>query len=49
MASIFSQMGYDGVVLGRIDFQDKISRKNNGSLDFVWRGSASLGKNYWGV
>ncbi|CAG9764084.1 unnamed protein product [Ceutorhynchus assimilis] len=45
MASIFAQLGYDGVVLGRIDYQDKITRIHNKSMDMVWRGSKSLGEN----
>ncbi|KAL1517913.1 hypothetical protein ABEB36_001613 [Hypothenemus hampei] len=43
MASIFAQMGYDGVILGRIDFQDKRHRKSTRAMDMVWRGSESLG------
>lgn len=43
MASIFAQLGYDGVILGRIDFQDKKARLTNKSMDMVWRGSNNLG------
>ncbi|XP_076264017.1 lysosomal alpha-mannosidase-like [Rhynchophorus ferrugineus] len=44
MASIFAQLGYDGVILGRIDFQDKEVRLANKSMEMVWRGSHSLGR-----
>lgn len=43
MASIFAQLGYDGVILGRIDYQDQVLRIANRTMDMVWRGSNSLG------
>lgn len=43
MASIFAQLGYDGVILGRIDFEDQKIRLANKSMEMVWRGSNSLG------
>lgn len=43
MASIFSQLGFDGVLLGRIDYQDKIMRLLTKSAEMVWRGSSNLG------
>lgn len=42
-ASLLSQMGFDGLFLGRIDFQDKIFRQNMQSMEFVWKSSPSLG------
>lgn len=43
MASIFSQLGYDGLLLGRIDYQDKQNKFATKSAEFVWQGSSSLG------
>lgn len=42
-ASLLSQMGFDGLFLGRIDFQDKMFRQNMQSMEFVWKSSPSLG------
>lgn len=42
-ASLLAQMGFDGLFLGRIDFQDKIFRQNMQSMEFVWKSSPSLG------
>lgn len=44
MASIFAQLGFDGLLLGRIDYQDKLRRFSTKTAEMVWRGSASLGK-----
>lgn len=41
--SIFSQMAFDGLFLGRIDFQDKVRREQTKNLEFVWKTSPSLG------
>lgn len=43
MASIFAQMGYDGLFFGRLDYQDKLSRMESRKPEFVWHGSANLG------
>lgn len=43
MASIFAQMGYDGLFFGRLDFEDKMSRMETRRPEFVWHGSANLG------
>lgn len=42
-ASLLSQMGFDGLFLGRIDFQDKMFRQQMTSMEFVWKASPSLG------
>lgn len=42
-ASILSQMGFDALFLGRIDYQDKAERIRNLSLEFVWKSSPSIG------
>lgn len=47
MASIFAQLGFDGVLLGRIDYQDKDFRMSTKTPEFVWRGSQSLGKRHY--
>nr|XP_023026878.1 lysosomal alpha-mannosidase-like isoform X2 [Leptinotarsa decemlineata] len=44
MASIFAQLGYDGILLGRIDYQDKNYRLTTKSAEMVWRGSQNLGE-----
>jgi hypothetical protein len=43
-ASLFAQMGFDAFFFGRIDYHDHIIRSENQQLEFVWRGSSSLGK-----
>ncbi|XP_032528142.2 lysosomal alpha-mannosidase-like isoform X2 [Danaus plexippus] len=42
-ASLLSQMGYDGLFLGRIDYQDKGSRLRDKRMEMVWRGDDQLG------
>ncbi|KAM9685358.1 LOW QUALITY PROTEIN: lysosomal alpha-mannosidase-like [Trichechus inunguis] len=41
-ASLFAQMGFDGIFLGRVDYQDKYMREQAREMEQVWRGSASL-------
>ncbi|CAH2987949.1 unnamed protein product [Chilo suppressalis] len=43
-ASLLAGMGYDGLFLGRIDYQDKTQRMKDKTMEFVWRGDDSLGK-----
>ncbi|KAM0728650.1 Lysosomal alpha-mannosidase [Formica fusca] len=43
-ASLFAQMGFDGMLFGRIDYQDKSKRLNEKSMEFIWQSSPSLGK-----
>lgn len=43
MASIFAQLGFDGLLLGRIDFQDKEQRFASQTPEVIWQGSQSLG------
>ena len=41
---LFSEMGFDAWFIARIDYKDKIKRKENKELEFVWRPNAdSLG------
>nr|XP_012645942.1 lysosomal alpha-mannosidase isoform X1 [Microcebus murinus] len=41
-ASLFSQMGFDGFFLGRLDYQDKMQRELTEEMEQLWRASASL-------
>ncbi|XP_031623847.1 lysosomal alpha-mannosidase-like isoform X1 [Contarinia nasturtii] len=43
LASLLAQMGYDGLFLGRIDYQDKINRFTKRTAEMVWHSSDSLG------
>lgn len=43
-ASLFAQLGFDGVFFARLDHDDKKQRQANGTLDFAWQGSANLGE-----
>lgn len=43
MASIFAQLGFDGLLLGRIDYQDKMYRFQTKTAEMVWEGSHNLG------
>ncbi|CAN6572506.1 unnamed protein product [Malus baccata var. baccata] len=38
-----AEAGFDSLFFGRIDYQDRAKRKNDKSLEFIWRGSKSLG------
>lgn len=42
-ASLFAQMGMDGLFLGRIDYQDKQLRERMTALEMLWKASPSLG------
>ncbi|XP_029158276.1 lysosomal alpha-mannosidase isoform X1 [Nylanderia fulva] len=43
-ASLFAQMGFDGMLFGRIDYQDKSKRLIDKSMEFIWKSSPSLGQ-----
>ncbi|XP_055714111.1 lysosomal alpha-mannosidase isoform X1 [Phlebotomus papatasi] len=43
-ASLFAQMGFDGMFFGRLDYQDKTTRLNKREAEMIWRGSANLGE-----
>ncbi|CAA6660049.1 unnamed protein product [Spirodela intermedia] len=38
-----AEVGFDALFFSRIDYQDRIKRKNLKSLEVVWRGSRTLG------
>ncbi|XP_017796881.1 PREDICTED: lysosomal alpha-mannosidase-like [Habropoda laboriosa] len=42
-ASMFAQLGFDGMFFGRLDYQDKAARMKNSNMEFLWKGSSSLG------
>ncbi|XP_068085422.1 lysosomal alpha-mannosidase-like [Anabrus simplex] len=39
MASIFSQLGFDGLFFARLDFKDKKRRLKTRTSEFIWKGS----------
>lgn len=43
-ASLFAQMGFDGLFFGRLDYQDKLNRLGAKNGEMIWKGSANLGK-----
>ncbi|XP_047001000.1 lysosomal alpha-mannosidase-like [Schistocerca americana] len=43
MASIFAQLGYDGVFFARSDYQDRQRRYQTKDTEMIWQGSANLG------
>ncbi|UYV68492.1 MAN2B1 [Cordylochernes scorpioides] len=43
-ASLFAQMYMDGLFLGRIDYQDKSTRKDNLTMEMLWKASSNLGE-----
>lgn len=44
MASILAQLGFDGLFLGRIDYQDRSYRFLTKNPESIWLGSNNLGK-----
>ncbi|XP_071865397.1 lysosomal alpha-mannosidase II isoform X2 [Bombus fervidus] len=42
-ASLFAQLGFDGMFFGRLDYQDKNKRLKNKTMEFIWEGSPNLG------
>ncbi|XP_011498322.1 PREDICTED: lysosomal alpha-mannosidase [Ceratosolen solmsi marchali] len=42
-ASIFAQLGFDGMFFARLDYQDKSKRLQTKTGEFIWKGSPSLG------
>ncbi|XP_053673280.1 lysosomal alpha-mannosidase-like [Anopheles nili] len=41
-ASMFAQMGYDGVFFARLDYQDKTHRMQTKTMETIWRSSSNL-------
>jgi len=46
-ASLFAQMGFDGLFFGRLDHADKSRRWKDKEMEMVWQPSESLGKDSW--
>ncbi|XP_060644902.1 lysosomal alpha-mannosidase isoform X1 [Drosophila nasuta] len=44
MASMFAQMGFDGMFFGRLDYQDKDERLMTQNAEMIWHGSENLGE-----
>ncbi|GIY02877.1 lysosomal alpha-mannosidase [Caerostris extrusa] len=42
-ASIFAQMKFDGLFLGRLHYQDKAFRESSKTMELIWKASESLG------
>lgn len=42
-ASLFAQLGFDGMFFGRLDYQDKSKRLKDKTMEFIWKGSSNLG------
>jgi lysosomal alpha-mannosidase len=42
MASIFAQLGFDGLLLGRIDYEDKVNKFATKTMEMVWKGSDNI-------
>ncbi|CAG2107571.1 unnamed protein product [Medioppia subpectinata] len=43
-ASLFAQMGFDGMFMQRIDYDDQNLRKKEKRMELLWQGSDDLGK-----
>ncbi|CAF1289187.1 unnamed protein product [Adineta ricciae] len=46
-ASLFAQMGFDGVFFARLDYQDEDRRNQTKTMEFVWKGSVNLDRRSW--
>ena len=46
-ASLFAEMGFDGLYFGRLDYADKDKRLNDKTMEMVWEASESLGQSSW--
>lgn len=44
MGSLFARMGFDGLFIGRLDYQDKANRLASKTPEMIWKSSANLGK-----
>ncbi|XP_050428078.1 lysosomal alpha-mannosidase-like [Adelges cooleyi] len=44
MATIFSQLGYDGLFFGRLDNEEKTQRLENKTAEMIWQSSPNLGR-----
>jgi len=44
VAAEFAEMGFDGLVLGRIDHEDIALRRLQKTMEMVWRPDVNMGK-----
>lgn len=44
VAAEFAEMGFDGLILGRIDHEDLALRKQQKTMEMVWRPDVNMGK-----
>lgn len=44
VAAEFAEMGFDGLVLGRIDYEDIALRRSQKTMEMVWRPDIAVGK-----
>lgn len=44
VAAEFAEMGFDGLVLGRIDHEDIALRRSQKTMEMVWRPDVNMGK-----
>jgi len=47
LASLFAQMGFDGLFFGRADYQDFDERHKTKTLELIWKASANLDRQSW--
>lgn len=45
-ASLFAKMGFDGLFIGRLDYQDKFKRLSSKTPEMIWKASANMGESY---
>jgi lysosomal alpha-mannosidase len=46
-ASLFAQMGFDGLFIGRADYQDIQTRNSTKTMEMVWKASKNLADKGW--
>ncbi|CAF4962358.1 unnamed protein product, partial [Rotaria sp. Silwood1] len=46
-ASLFAQMGFDGLFFGRADYDDYATRNRTKTMEMVWKASANLDRQSW--
>ncbi|XP_050536747.1 lysosomal alpha-mannosidase-like [Daktulosphaira vitifoliae] len=44
MASLFTQLGFDGLFFGRLDVEEKSQRLKNKTAEMIWKSSPNLGQ-----
>lgn len=44
VAAEFAQMGFDGLIVGRIDHEDIALRRSEKKMEMLWRPDVNIGK-----